>query len=328
MSTDTSGNVISQVRYTPFGEEAWDGGTVAPTDFGFTGQRNESGFGLMDYNARFYSAYLNRFIQPDSIVPDPKNPVAWDRYAYSANNPVKYNDPSGHCWGAFSWVRSLPSYGTTCNNLEMAWTIVTSPDTTVGEKVVAGAYIVGEGVAHGTAAVYGGITVRGAVSAACYEAATAGGTVAAAACSDGDCGNEAAAIQQTAQSVWDLNPFERGREIETMLGHNLAQNNPVIDYWNNVTGLARSIKSIDLGAQTYQSISRLTSTVQGYINTLANWSGNQSWAGVDIYSTQVTTRELLLAIPTGATQAQLDALYQLQASALQQGIVLTIVVVP
>jgi hypothetical protein len=51
----------------------------------------------MYYNARFYDPYLNHFTQPDSIVPDPSNSQAWDRYAYAFNNPIRYNDPSGHC---------------------------------------------------------------------------------------------------------------------------------------------------------------------------------------------------------------------------------------
>jgi hypothetical protein len=29
-------------------------------------------------------------------VPDGKNPQSWNRYSYTRNNPVKYNDPSGH----------------------------------------------------------------------------------------------------------------------------------------------------------------------------------------------------------------------------------------
>jgi RHS repeat-associated protein len=61
------------------------------------------GFGLMFYNARFYSPYLNHFTQPDSIVPDPYHPQDWDRYSYARNNPLKYTDPSGHvpvdCYG-------------------------------------------------------------------------------------------------------------------------------------------------------------------------------------------------------------------------------------
>ena len=29
-------------------------------------------------------------------MPDPGNPVAWDRYAYARNSPLRYKDPSGH----------------------------------------------------------------------------------------------------------------------------------------------------------------------------------------------------------------------------------------
>jgi tRNA(adenine34) deaminase len=40
--------------------------------------------------------YLNRWIQPDTIIPDPYNPQDWDRYAYVRNNPVINADPTGH----------------------------------------------------------------------------------------------------------------------------------------------------------------------------------------------------------------------------------------
>ena len=41
-------------------------------------------------------SYLNRWTQPDTIVPNSNNPLAYDRYAYGFNNPLRYNDPSGH----------------------------------------------------------------------------------------------------------------------------------------------------------------------------------------------------------------------------------------
>jgi RHS repeat-associated protein len=52
--------------------------------------------GLMDYNARFYSPTLGRFLQPDTIIPDQTNPQAWNRYSYVMNSPIRYNDPTGH----------------------------------------------------------------------------------------------------------------------------------------------------------------------------------------------------------------------------------------
>ncbi len=72
------------------------------TTFQFTGQRREKdlgpagGEGLYFYGARWYDSVLGRFIQADSIIPDAGNSQAWDHYAYSYGNPVKYIDPTGH----------------------------------------------------------------------------------------------------------------------------------------------------------------------------------------------------------------------------------------
>jgi hypothetical protein len=49
----------------------------------------------MYYGARWYDSYLNRWIQPDSIIPDPGNSTDLDRYAYARNNPTNYVDPLG-----------------------------------------------------------------------------------------------------------------------------------------------------------------------------------------------------------------------------------------
>jgi RHS repeat-associated protein len=95
LTTDASGNIVAQSRYLPYGQERWTWG-AAQTDFTFTGQRNDS-FGLSDFNARYYDPYLNRFISPDSIVPEPGNPQTLNRYSYANANPVKFTDSSGHC---------------------------------------------------------------------------------------------------------------------------------------------------------------------------------------------------------------------------------------
>jgi RHS repeat-associated protein len=94
--TDNNGSILSQQRYLPFGQVRTDVGTVTQTDLGFTGQRNNSGLGLMDYHARDYDPALGRFIQPDTIVPSAISPQSWNRYSYVYNDPVGLSDPSGH----------------------------------------------------------------------------------------------------------------------------------------------------------------------------------------------------------------------------------------
>jgi hypothetical protein len=51
----------------------------------------------MYYGARWYDPSLGRFAQADSIIPQNQGVQAWDRFAYTNNNPVRYTDPSGHC---------------------------------------------------------------------------------------------------------------------------------------------------------------------------------------------------------------------------------------
>jgi RHS repeat-associated protein len=96
VTTDLSQNIVGQQRYFAYGEPRWSSGALH-TDRRFTGQREESGLGsLYDYNARYYSPYLNRWLQPDSIVPDAGNPQDLNRYSFVRNNPLKYTDPTGH----------------------------------------------------------------------------------------------------------------------------------------------------------------------------------------------------------------------------------------
>jgi RHS repeat-associated protein len=66
----------------------------------FSGQRSDASTGLYFYNARYYAPLSGRFVSADTIVPEPGNPQALNRYAYTLNNPLKHTDPSGH------WVES------------------------------------------------------------------------------------------------------------------------------------------------------------------------------------------------------------------------------
>jgi RHS repeat-associated protein len=93
--------------YKPWGEKRYPSGASGlPTTFRYTGQRQDSYINLYWYGSRWYDPSLNRWTQPDTDVPESQGVQGWDRYAYANNNPVKYNDPTGHdvgcpeCYGA------------------------------------------------------------------------------------------------------------------------------------------------------------------------------------------------------------------------------------
>ncbi|MFN3929152.1 MAG: RHS repeat-associated core domain-containing protein, partial [Thermoflexus sp.] len=113
--TDQSQQVIARRWYYPYGETRYAIGTL-PTDRQFTGQRWDSGLALYDYRARYYHPALGRFLSADTIVPEPGNPQALNRYAYVLNNPLRYTDPTGHCpWciaiGAGAVMGAVIAYG-------------------------------------------------------------------------------------------------------------------------------------------------------------------------------------------------------------------------
>jgi len=95
VAANFDGSLYSRQGYKPWGETRFVVGQT-PTGYQFTGQYNETGLGLYFYNARFYDAALGRFVQADTIVPEPGNPNAFDRFAYVQNNPLKYIDPTGY----------------------------------------------------------------------------------------------------------------------------------------------------------------------------------------------------------------------------------------
>jgi RHS repeat-associated protein len=94
LTTDSSGNVVSELRYTAWGEVRYASGTT-PTKYTFTGQMSYTEqFGLMFFNARWLDVSLGRFAQADSITPGGLQ--GYDRYVYVNNSPTMFTDPSGH----------------------------------------------------------------------------------------------------------------------------------------------------------------------------------------------------------------------------------------
>jgi len=111
--TNTSGSKVEEIHYLPFGGTWADTNSVLTTHK-FTAQELDAETGLYYYGARYYNPVLARFISPDSIVPDPTDPQAFNRYSYVRNNPLIYTDPSGNSWlsealnDAGDWVNENP----------------------------------------------------------------------------------------------------------------------------------------------------------------------------------------------------------------------------
>ncbi len=87
------------IEYLPFGSyrDRQDlDGSFPNVNYTFTDQEDDDETGFYNYRARLYDPLLGRFISADSIVPEPGNLQAFNRYSYCVNNPLIYVDPSGH----------------------------------------------------------------------------------------------------------------------------------------------------------------------------------------------------------------------------------------
>ena len=105
MSTST-GTLDSSVSYYPFGSvQTGSVNTVKQ----FTGQILDS-TGLYYYNARYYDPTIGRFISADTAVENPGNPQTLNRYSYCQNNPLTFNDPTGH-FGIFAAMAVGAAFG-------------------------------------------------------------------------------------------------------------------------------------------------------------------------------------------------------------------------
>ena len=95
-----TGAWVGEVRYKAWGEERPACGSppcgTTPTTYRYTGQRWEAGLGLYFYNARWYDPALGRFVQADTVQPNPGDPQQLNRFSYARDNPLRYRDPSGH----------------------------------------------------------------------------------------------------------------------------------------------------------------------------------------------------------------------------------------
>jgi RHS repeat-associated protein len=131
------------------------------------------GFGLMFYVSRWYDPALGRFVQADTLVPDPGDPGDFDRYAYGLNNPLKYIDPSGH-WPA--WLDFILGAGYQFIN-DMSWGVPNAVFGTDWQEDQSVAFQQGQQLGHGVSTVVAiTLTVDGTFKVGAGMAGLAAGT--------------------------------------------------------------------------------------------------------------------------------------------------------
>ena len=90
------GNNLGNTRTTdcvPVGN-----GGVDATEHHFTGKERDAESGNDYFGARYYGSSMGRFLSPDPVIITPErltNPQQLNLYAYVANNPLRFIDPTG-----------------------------------------------------------------------------------------------------------------------------------------------------------------------------------------------------------------------------------------
>jgi RHS repeat-associated protein len=97
--TDQQQVVVRRAAYLPYGgDRGVAGGSFTPRyQFNF---KEKEATGFYDYGARLYNPATGRWLSPDGSVQDGLN-----RYAYVANNPIRYTDPTGKGGEDGVWAR-------------------------------------------------------------------------------------------------------------------------------------------------------------------------------------------------------------------------------
>ncbi len=70
--------------------------TGASLSLGYTGELTDPTTGFVDLRARELDPTLGRFLSADTVQPNAPGSQGYNLYAYVANNPTTWTDPSGH----------------------------------------------------------------------------------------------------------------------------------------------------------------------------------------------------------------------------------------
>jgi RHS repeat-associated protein len=93
---DDEGNFMAGYSYDDFGQTTAYGATSFENEVCYTGGVYDASTSLYYLNARYYDPADGRFLTIDTYRGEQNEPNTLHLYAYCANNPVNFVDPSGH----------------------------------------------------------------------------------------------------------------------------------------------------------------------------------------------------------------------------------------
>ena len=104
------GTLSAAYDYADFGETTELAGSSFDNQIRYAGGIYDEETGLYYLNARYYDPETGRFISQDSYRGKIDDPNQWHLYAYCANNPINYVDPSGHIYAKFTRAQTQDQY--------------------------------------------------------------------------------------------------------------------------------------------------------------------------------------------------------------------------
>ena len=100
--TNTAGQSVVSYTYTPNGEFLISSDTDNP--YNYNSEYTDYTTGDQYLRARYYSPTSGNFLTQDTYLGTIEEPLSRNLYTYAENNPINFNDPSGH--GIFSSIKS------------------------------------------------------------------------------------------------------------------------------------------------------------------------------------------------------------------------------
>lgn len=94
-ATNEQGALLWRAHFRPYGERQEDPKEIAFGSVGYTGHIQDADSGMVYAGARYYDPLIGRFMAIDPAAVQSSAAATFNRYNYAANNPYRYNDPSG-----------------------------------------------------------------------------------------------------------------------------------------------------------------------------------------------------------------------------------------